>query len=418
MPFPPDDGGKLCVFGLIDYLREFHNIHIILSAYSETDLDIINRLQNTWPDVNVHRVMLFKPLFSAINPPKRQRAIKKIKNIYRFFFNKTQAANPVINTSIYSEVTKTTPFFPHEPLLVTKVAEVIAATKFDIIQTELTRMLNLVHLFPAYAKKVFVQIEGRADVLYDYGISTGIDPVYVDYVTANTSILEYTYMGRYDAVFALNETDKIKLEEGLPASVKVYYSPYGILDVDIKPLVFDDYNIENLIFVGGENHFPNVDALDWFLTKVILEFKNKPFKKLYVTGNWSVPTMTRLSQLSPIVEFVGFVDDLQHYLKTSVSIVPIRIGGGGIRTKILSAMANGSPVVSTSLAAIGIRAADKKQLLIADTAGDFAASVNRYFTDKSFARSVSESAYELIKNEYSQSVVGQIRNNIYNKILN
>ena len=79
-------------------------------------------------------------------------------------------------------------------------------------------------------------------------------------------------------------------------------------------------------------------------------------------------------------------------------------------------MHQGSPVVATSLAAVGITGRHQKEILIADTADDFAIAVNNFFTDNDFARIVGKNAYQLIIKEYSQSKVGEIRNNIYHEI--
>jgi glycosyltransferase involved in cell wall biosynthesis len=261
-----------------------------------------------------------------------------------------------------------------------------------------------------------VQIEGRSDVIYDYGISNNIDPDYVQYVAGNTKFIEYAFMKQYDAIFALSEADKINIQQNVTSKTKVYTSPFGILDADINDLDVDSLKFENLIFMGGEGHHPNADALSWFLTDIINKFTIRPFNKLYVTGEWSEKTINKYKQLYDCVDFVGFVDDLTPYLKNSISIVPIRIGGGGIRTKILSAMAQGSPVVATSLSAMGIKYEDKKNLLIANTAGDFVNAINNLFNDGEFARNISREAHGLIVKDYTQSRVGEIRNKIYEEI--
>jgi glycosyltransferase involved in cell wall biosynthesis len=418
IPFPPHDGGKLCIFGLIDYLRKFHRIHILLLSHNLQDKNDIQSLIAEWPDVIIDFVDLYREERALSVTSK---TIKLIKNSIINFYHVLRTSNNNYNSGIdYSRynAAHSTPFYPHSEIFIKKLTAILAEKKFDIIQTELVRTLNLVNLFPDDAKKIFVQIEGRGDVLYDYGMSNGFNHEYINHVAGNAAFLEYAYMRQYDAILALNESDELKIRQNVPSTVKVYTSPFGILDADIKKTDIDSFEAENLIFIGSENHYPNVDALNWFLTDIVAEIKNRPFKKLYVTGSWSEKTIERYRKLLDCIDFIGFVDDLTPYLKNSVSIVPIRIGGGGIRTKILFAMAHGSPVVATSLAAVGINGGHEKELLIADAITDFVNGINRFFNDNQFARTIGQNAYQLIIDKYSQSKVGAIRNNIYKEICN
>ncbi len=64
----------------------------------------------------------------------------------------------------------------------------------------------------------------------------------------------------------------------------------------------------------------------------------------------------------------GFVEDVRDYFaKATVFVVPLRVGGG-MRVKLLQAMAMARPVVSTPIGAEGIRVEDGQDLLLADTA--------------------------------------------------
>ncbi|MGZ3756197.1 MAG: glycosyltransferase [Mucilaginibacter sp.] len=416
IPFPPNDGGRLCIYGLIDYLRKFHRIHLLLSANDADEAQTIRQLELHWPDVTVDSVDLYQQ--STLNTGQRVKAIikKSIKGFYgilqKIKVNKTSLNDTYDGYDIH----KTTPFYPHTDVFIQKLCQITGSNKFDIIQIELTRMLNLVNILPNDVKKVFVQIEERNSVIYDYGISRNFNPDFIRHVAGNTEFLEYAFMSQYDAILALNEIDNQKIQKKVSPRVAVYTSPYGILDKDIKELNIGNGKLENLIFMGGEIHYPNVDALNWFLTDIITNFTKRPFRKLYVTGNWSNKTINRYKQLSDCVEFIGFVDDLTPYIANSVSIVPVRLGGGGIRTKILSAMSQGSPIVTTSLAAVGMENQHQKSLLIADSAEEFVASINLLFDNQELARQIKDNAHELIVKQYSQTACGEIRRKIYSEI--
>jgi len=89
--------------------------------------------------------------------------------------------------------------------------------------------------------------------------------------------------------------------------------------------------------------------------------------------------------LDSSVEVTGYIDDPRPYLESSaLMVVPLR-AGGGMRVKILEALARGIPVVSTTIGAEGIDVTPGVHLLIADEPVDFAAAVVQLLRDRVLA---------------------------------
>src|SRR5258706_2074294 len=158
MPYPSNDGGKLCVYGFIDYLRHNHSIHLLLSAGNDEDKRNIKLLENHWPEVTISHVDLFHP---PVKLSKKEKLKSFVKQCLRTLFNLFKTHQSIESKDPYGwfHVFRTTPFYPHHVRFIQKLEFILTRTKFDIIQTELTWMLNLIHLFPSDSKKVFVQIE-------------------------------------------------------------------------------------------------------------------------------------------------------------------------------------------------------------------------------------------------------------------
>jgi glycosyltransferase involved in cell wall biosynthesis len=77
------------------------------------------------------------------------------------------------------------------------------------------------------------------------------------------------------------------------------------------------------------------------------------------------------------ITVTGFVEDVRPDLnRASVVVVPLR-SGGGMRLKILEAMASGKAVVSTPLGAEGIPARNGEEILLAPPDRTFAVEVVR-----------------------------------------
>lgn len=137
---------------------------------------------------------------------------------------------------------------------------------------------------------------------------------------------------------------------------------------------------KNIIFVGGYQHTPNVDAVKYFTEEVMPLLRKKlPGVRFYAVGSKPPPEIKALASEDIII--TGFVENLTPLLdKMRVSVAPLRYGAG-IKGKIGAAMAVGLPVVATSLAAEGMSLTDGENILVADGAEALADTIARIYQD-------------------------------------
>jgi len=98
----------------------------------------------------------------------------------------------------------------------------------------------------------------------------------------------------------------------------------------------------------------------------------------------------------------GFVDDVRPYLERSaVAVAPIR-HGAGILNKVLEAMAMEVPVVTTSLAAEGLRVEGDSNLPlhVADDAGEFAERVVALLRDPAERARLAREGRQFVQRNY------------------
>jgi glycosyltransferase involved in cell wall biosynthesis len=94
------------------------------------------------------------------------------------------------------------------------------------------------------------------------------------------------------------------------------------------------------------------------------------------------------------------------YEQASVSIVPLR-AGGGTRLKILEAMALGRPVVSTSIGCEGLDVQHNLHLMIANDAEQFADYVTSLLLDAGLRERLATEARRLVEQRYDWSAIGR-----------
>jgi glycosyltransferase involved in cell wall biosynthesis len=146
---------------------------------------------------------------------------------------------------------------------------------------------------------------------------------------------------------------------------------------------------DHLLFVGGFQHPPNVDAAQFLVSEVMpLVWERVPRAQLWIAG--SDPPAEVLQLQGGRISVLGYVPDLwPYYLRARASVNPLRFGSG-VKGKILSSMEAGIPVVTTTIGNEGIGLQPDVEGLIADGADGLAHQVVRLFEDPAFAGRLAE----------------------------
>jgi glycosyltransferase involved in cell wall biosynthesis len=136
----------------------------------------------------------------------------------------------------------------------------------------------------------------------------------------------------------------------------------------------------SLVFVGSFGHPPNVDAAMRLVTTIFPRVQAKiPQLMLYLVGDEPPKRIRRLATSHIIV--TGRVPDVTPYLDSAALVVaPLRLGGG-MRVKVLEAIAAGKPLVASPLAIEGLDLVNGEHLLLADSDEQFSKALIQLLTD-------------------------------------
>jgi glycosyltransferase involved in cell wall biosynthesis len=153
-------------------------------------------------------------------------------------------------------------------------------------------------------------------------------------------------------------------------SDRVRVNPFGIKLP--RPLDPAREQTDTLLFVGALSHAPNVDATLWLAHEIMPTMRRlRPGVRLTVVGHSPPASVRRLARDDIVV--TGGVSDIKPYLEAAALVVaPIRIGGG-MRTKVLQAMAFGKAVVTTDRGTHGLDlAGEVPPFAVANNPSEFA----------------------------------------------
>jgi glycosyltransferase involved in cell wall biosynthesis len=161
-----------------------------------------------------------------------------------------------------------------------------------------------------------------------------------------------------------------------------------------------------ILFVAGFAHPPNVDAATWLVRDIMpLVWREEPGARLALVG--ANPTAEVLALAGGQVEVTGFVSDAElerRYATARVAVVPLRFGAG-VKSKVVEALQQGLPLVTTSTGAQGLDGLPG----VADVADDparIAAGIVALLRDDAAWRRASQLGARFAEARFSPAAMG------------
>ncbi|WP_458788869.1 glycosyltransferase [Dyella jiangningensis] len=157
---------------------------------------------------------------------------------------------------------------------------------------------------------------------------------------------------------------------------------------------------KDFVFIGGFGHPPNADAVRWIATEILPALRAQlPDAHVHVIGD--IPDATRVELQTPGLQLHGRVSDLAPWLEGALaSLAPLRFGAG-VKGKINMAMSYGVPVIATPLAVEGMHLEDGIDVMLADTAQDFAKAARHLHEDSALWARLSAASIDNVKRHFS-----------------
>lgn len=142
---------------------------------------------------------------------------------------------------------------------------------------------------------------------------------------------------------------------------------------------------EHFITIGNFLHEPNVDGIKYLKEAIWPSIRKKlPKAEMHVYGAYESSKITALNDENQGFFIKGFVENVNEVmLNHKVCLVPLRYGAG-LKGKIIDAMLNGTPCITTSIGAEGMYGDLEPNGFIEDTPIDFANMAIELYTNKIF----------------------------------
>lgn len=184
---------------------------------------------------------------------------------------------------------------------------------------------------------------------------------------------EYAVFDQVDRIYYFSQTETDEIARHRP-DLALRTIPLHALEDKALPR-YAPSRPTHLLFVGGFNHPPNVDAARWCVEEILPQvFAAVPDCHFHLIG--SNPSSAVNALAADNVTVHGYVDDAALdalYREVGLAVVPLRYGAG-VKGKVLEAVQQNVPLVTTRIGAEGIPDADTV-MWIADDAQAIADAV-------------------------------------------
>ncbi len=376
-PFPPRDGGKVRLYNLIKHLSLSNYVYLLAYIEPGTRVDCVDMAKK-----------YCKEVFPVLRQEEKRIVREDIPRCVSFFY--TQA-------------------------MIDELQMVLDKIKPDIIQLDFLIMTQYV-----YHIKNIPTIYTEHDMsILDFNQSFHDRDLPDDErFTHWTQLVDYerNILNKFTSVIVLTKRDK-KLIEEFNKNIKANIIPTGV-DINFFKPKDGDTNEQSLVFVGHYRHYPNADAIIYFVNEIYNDIlKILPGLKLYIVGSGVTKDVLNLAKYNKNVVITGEVEDVGLYLKKpNIFVAPVRLGGG-IKGKVLEAMACGIPVVATKEAVDGIDYDVKDCALVCKNKQEFVKNIVDLIQNKSLYGKLSYSSRKLVETYYDWHKIADSLNNFYSKVL-
>jgi GT2 family glycosyltransferase/SAM-dependent methyltransferase len=213
--------------------------------------------------------------------------------------------------------------------------------------------------------------------------------------------LELAMIKATDATIVVSDCEREQVEQDVPGSRVIIIPTVH----DVEAYVPPPEDRSGILFVGGFEHPPNIDAAIC-LVKEVMPAVWRELGDVQVTIVGSAPPPEVAALASPLVDVTGWVEDLQPLLEQArLMVAPLRYGAG-IKGKITQSLAAGLPVVTTPVGAEGLEGGEEC-MLVAEEARGLAAHAVRVYRENECWRRLSCRGQAVIDERCSTAVVSQ-----------
>lgn len=377
VPYPLNDGGNLAMRAMVEGYHKAGWQVYLLSMNTSRHYVERDKLANIYKHIHA---------FDTVDINNEVTAFAIARNFV--FSTQPNHAERFYNNKFADKLTQVIRDFQPD---VIQVESVFLATYLPQVKRQ-THALTILRLHNI-EYQVWSRLAGESKGM--------LKKAYLGNLSRRIKVFEIKAWQLFDLLLPITETDA-EVVRRAGVHTPAYVAPFGINIGSIPPA--PSSNKLYAYHIGAMDWLPNEEGIRWFLQEVWpLVRKQQPEIEFFFAGR-NMPASFAQMDIEG-VHCMGEVDDAAMFISDkSMLVVPIR-SGGGIRVKILEAMAAGKIVISTDIGIQGIDALSGVHYIAANTPAEFVAAFNEILKDEVKAVSIRENARKLVWSQYNERAI-------------
>ncbi len=289
-----------------------------------------------------------------------------------------------------------------------KLTALLLSKNFDLIHIDSLYMLQYIHSIKRiFSGKIIYRPHNIEYKIWERNAKETkslIKKLYFKRLATRLKKLELTLLNTYDYILPIAASDA-ETYKALGNTQPLHIAPFGI-DFQKIPVTKTNNQPQNIIFIGALDWIPNQNGLMWFINHCWDKIFESEFKTaLFIAGRNAPRWLIQSLKTKKGIRFMGEIDNAYNFMLNSGPLIVPLFSGSGLRVKIIEAMALKKPIISTSIGAEGIPYTDKENILIANTADEFAGAVNQVFKDEDYQKAIGENAFHLAAGNFDLEII-------------
>jgi glycosyltransferase involved in cell wall biosynthesis len=388
-PYPPKDGGAIAILNLSKaFADNGHRVTVLA-------------MNTTKHNVNAESIPgKYSSKIDFIYVPADTR-IQPFKLIYNLLFSSFPYNAERFIRKNFSE----------------KIIFVLTNATFDIVQLE---GLYLTPYIPVVRKYSNAKISYRAhnvesEIWSRIASTTGksVKKLYFRILANRMAEFEKSIINKYDLLIPITERDLrhlIRMGNQRPCKV----TPAGISDSYYRETSYSGKS-KSIFYLGALDWIPNQEGLIWFIDTVWKKLKTRnPSITFHLAGR-NAPKWLIKKCIENSIIYHGEIENTRDYFdQHQIMVVPL-FAGGGLRVKIIEAMARSKVVVTTPIGSEGLYIEDGVHAIIAETSESFLAGIEILLQNPEFFSKLEKNSYALAKQKYNNATIAAELMHFYNR---
>lgn len=237
-------------------------------------------------------------------------------------------------------------------------------------------------------------------VAYKKGTKFQLD----DLISQEVAKREMASILRCDLSFIISEFEMQILQNIFNISEKLlYYIPIFSKKTSDPIPTFAER--KDFLFIGNYLHEPNKQAA-LLLKKEIwpLIKKQVPEANLYIYGAYATQEIMQLNNIKEGFLVKSRANDANEVMRNSRILLAPMPFGAGLKGKLLEAMQNGTPSITTNIGAEGISTNNNWNGFVTDNFNEFADAAVKLYSDQDEWNSVQVKGFDILKNRFDKAL--------------